>query len=93
MTDYYYDDSEGDDDRKKDRNDEDNDAFGSDLDVPIFDLITTNRSYGGGSGNDVDVAAAVEQYICTILKMCHKLLYAKFGILDWCRCHMKTKPM
>ena len=22
--------------------------------------------------------------IKTLLKMCHKLLYAKFGVLDWC---------
>ena len=23
------------------------------------------------------------------LNVCHKLLCAKFGVLDWCRCHMK----
>ena len=28
-------------------------------------------------------------YISTLLKICHKPLYAKFCVLDWCRCHVK----
>ena len=34
-------------------------------------------------------AMSMTDYISTILKMYHKLLYEKFGVLDWCRCHMK----
>ena len=32
-------------------------------------------------------------YISTSLNMCHKLLYEKFGVLDWCRCHMNKTPI
>ena len=31
-------------------------------------------------------------YISTILNMVHKLMYAKFRVLDWCQCHKKIKP-
>ena len=60
---------------------------------PIFDLITMPRSHGGGSGSDGDGAAAAVRYISNLLKMCHKLLYAKFGVWDSCRYHMKKLPV
>ena len=75
MTNY----DDGDDDRNEDRNDDNNAASGSRSDSLIFDPITTTRSSG----------TSVAHYISTILRMRHKLLYAKFGVLDWSRCHMK----
>ena len=38
--------------KNKDRNGNDNAAPGSGSDGTIFDLITTPRYHGGGSGND-----------------------------------------
>ena len=46
-------------------------------------------SHRRGLGEYVDVSVTAENYISTLLKMCHKLMYAKFGVLEWCRCHMK----
>ena len=82
MTDYYYDDDDGDDDGNKDGNDKENDASGSESDDPIFDLITATWYHVGVSGNGGNGAAAMEHLICIVLKMFHKLLYAKFVILD-----------
>ena len=73
------------DDRDDDRNDDDNADSGSGSDGPIFDPITTPWYSGGGLGYSSNSAVVVAHYIFTPLKMCHKLLYAKFGILDWCR--------
>ena len=75
MTNY----DDGDDDGNEDGNDDDNAASGSRSDSPIFDPITTPRSRG----------TSVAHYISTILRMRHKLLYAKFGVLDQCHYHMK----
>ena len=54
---------------------------------------TTPRSYGGGLGDDGDGATAAAHYISTILKMCNKLLYAKFGVFNWCRCYTEKNPI
>ena len=89
-------DEDGYDDGNKYRN-QDNDATsGLESDGWIFDTITTPRSFRGGlvyngDGEILGDASAV-QYISTILKFCHKLLYTKFGVLDWCRCHMNPPP-
>ena len=72
----------GEDEGNEDKNDDDNAASGSGSDGPIFDRITTPRSRGTSAAH----------YIYTILKMRHKLMYAKFGVLDWCRYHMKKYP-
>ena len=48
MIEYYYDDDDIYGDRNKYGNDDDNDASGSGLDGPIFDLITTTRYHGRG---------------------------------------------
>ena len=58
-------------------------------DGPIFDPITTPQSCGGGLGGNGDSALAAIHYISNLLNMCHKIIYTKFGILDWCRCHTK----
>ena len=89
MTNYDGGDDDGDDDENEDANDNDNAASGSGSGGPIFNPITTPLSLIGGSGNDGTGDAAGACYISTLLKMCHKLLYATFGFLDWCHCHMK----
>ena len=63
---------------------------GSGSNGPIFDPITMPQSRGGGSGDYGNSAAASSHYISILLKICHKLLYAKFVILEWCRYHMKN---
>ena len=79
------------DDGNKDRNKDDNAASGSESDGLIFNLIMTPRSRGGGSGDDGNGAMAAAHYISTLLKMCHKLLYAKFGVFNCCHCHIEKK--
>ena len=89
ITNYDGGDDNRDDSGNEDAKDNDNDASGSGYDGPIFSPITTNLSLRGGSGNDGGGDTAAVQYISTLLKMCHKLLYATFGVLDWCHCHTK----
>ena len=79
----------GDDNRNEDANDNDNAASGSGSDSPIFNPITAPLSLRGGSGDDGGGDTAAAHYISTLLNMCNKLLYATFGVLDWCRCHTK----
>ena len=55
----------GDNDRNKDGNDNNNAAFGSGSNGPIFDSIMTHRSLGGGPGDDSDGAAAAAHYVST----------------------------
>ena len=77
--------------------DDNNASSGSGSDGPIFEPIITPRSCGGGSGNNggrrYGCGALYIYPIKTLLKMCHKLLYVKFGVLDWCRCYMKKKTV
>ena len=65
MTKYNNGDEDGDDNRNEDRNNDDNAASGSGSDSPIFDLIMTPRSHGGGSGDDGDVNVAATHYLST----------------------------
>ena len=85
MTNY----NNGDDDGNDEIYEDDNVASGSVSDGTIFDPITTPRNCRG-SGDDRNSAVAAANYISTLLKMCHKLLYAKFGGFDWCHCHIKN---
>ena len=70
-------------------NDDNNSASVSGSGGLIFDTIIISLSCGGRSGNDGEVIATMDDYISTLLKMCHKLLYAGFGVLDWCLCCIK----
>ena len=65
MTNYNYGDNAGDDDGNEDGNDDNNVASGSGSDGPIFNLLTTPRSRGEGSGDNGDGAAAAVHYIST----------------------------
>ena len=71
-----------------------NDTSGSGLNGHILDPITTTRSRGVvlvnyGNGRYGRGTLYIYIYLFIFFKMCHKLLYAKFGVLDWCYCHMK----
>ena len=54
MTNY----NDGDENEKKDGNDNENAVYGPGSDGPIFDSITTPWYHGGGSGDDDEVALA-----------------------------------
>ena len=96
MTNYNDRDDDGDDDAdedgNEDGNDNDNAASGSGYYGTIFNTITIIW-YGGGVGATMGTALRprrtmylrVGLYIYsikTLLKMCHKLLYAKFGVFE-----------
>ena len=55
----------------------------SSIQSPRLGITEKDRSIDG------DVTTDVAHYISTLLKMCHKLLYMKFVIFDWFRCHTK----
>ena len=82
----------GDDDGDDNQNNNDNAASGSGFNSPIFNPITTPMSISGGLGDDGGGNTAAVRYISTLLKMCYKLMYATFGVLDWCHCHTKKLP-
>ena len=82
--------NDGDDNRNEDGNNDDNAASGSGSNRNIFDPMTKPWSCGGGLVNGGDIATSAAQYISTLLKMRNKLLHAKFGVFDWCRCHKKN---
>ena len=92
MTNYDDRDIESDDDGNEDGNDNNNAASGSGYYGTIFDTITINL-YRGGGRSTMGTALRprrtmyprVGLYIYpikTLLKMCHKLLYAKFGVFE-----------
>ena len=89
MTNYDDGDDDRDDDRIKDKNNDNNSASESVSDSLIFDPITTPRSCGEGSGDNRDGSAAAAHSISTLIKIYHKLQYAKLDILCWCFSHMK----
>ena len=76
--------------RKLRQKNSNNAASGSITNGTIFDLITTPWYHRGGSGKDGNGNVAAAQCISNLLKMYHKLLYAKIGFLDWCIYHMKN---
>ena len=86
-----------------DGDDNNNAATGLGFYGPIFNPITTPRSYVGWLVNNGDKAVASVHYIstcCTIympynilLNIFHKLLYDKFGVLDWCHYRMGGDPL
>ena len=82
-------DDDWDDDGNKDGIDNYNAVSRSGSGGLIFDIITMPWYRGGGSVGNGSVA--IEHYISTFLKMCHKVLYENFGVLDWRFCHMKKK--
>ena len=71
---------------KKNGNDDNNAASVSGYDGSIFYPIKIHWSRGGGLSNGCNGAADTANYISNLLKMCHKLMYGKFGVLDWCCC-------
>ena len=77
--------------QKKDGIDDNNAASTSGSNGLIIDPIIMHWFHGGGYGDDGDGAATTAHYISTFLKMCHKLLYANFDVLDWCLCHIKKQ--
>ena len=90
MENYEDGDDDEDDDRKEDGNNDKNGASGSGYDGLIFNPITTPWSCGGGFFENGNNKEAVMNYICTLLNMYHKLLYAKFCLLDCCRCQTRN---
>ena len=56
-------DDTGDNDVNEDRNNDENAAFGSGPDGPIFNLIMPPWSHEGVTGNDSNGAAAVAHYV------------------------------
>ena len=92
MVNYDKRDGGGDEDKNKDSKNNGNDASVSGSDDPIFDQMIMSWSCGGESGDNFYGSTAVAHYIYILLNMCHKRMYAKFGVLYWCRCHMKTNP-
>ena len=96
MTKYEDRDEERDNDRNKygNENDNNNSATRSVSYGPIFDPITTPWSRGGDRAVTVTALRPRRTMylrfglyihpIKTILGMCHKLLYAKIGVLDLC---------
>ena len=95
MTNY----NDGDGNGNEDRNVDDNAASGSN--GPIL-----SRCLGFAEEDRATTATALRRRctiylrvalyiypIKTLLKMCHKLLYAEFGGLDWCRCHIKKENL
>ena len=89
-TNYNGGDDDGYDNRNEDANENDNAASGSGSDGTIFNPITAPLSPRGGSGDDGGGDAAAAQYISTLLKVCNKLIYEIFGVLDWCHCPTKN---
>ena len=66
-------------------------TMGLGSDGPIFDRIMTPQYRGRGLSGDSKRTEAMSHYISTLLNMSHKLMYTKFGVLGWCRCHTKKK--
>ena len=60
MTDYYYDDDDGNDDGNKDGNDKENDPSRLESDDPIFDMIKETWYHVGVSGNGGNGASAMD---------------------------------
>ena len=98
-TNHDYVDDDGDNGRNKDGNNDDNAASGLGSDGPIFDPIMTPRSLLGLAVEvkvtttlrprslmylHVGIYLPYKHPINAILIMCHKLLYAKIGVLDLC---------
>ena len=92
MTNYGDRDDDRDVNRNKDTNDDNNAVSRSGSDGLIFDPITTPWSCEEDWAMTATGAAAVLQYTSVIVNMCYKLLYVKFGILDWCCCPTKKIP-
>ena len=80
-------DDEGDNNGNEDVNNNGNTYLESGFEGPVFDPITTPWSCGKISGTNSGGCYTCGHYISNILNMCHKLMCAKFGVLDWCRCH------
>ena len=88
----------GDNYEKKEKNDNGNDADGSGYYDPIFSPITTPWSHLGLAKEDhtttvTDLRPQRTMYLSvglyiypinSIVKMCHKPLYEKIGVLDLC---------
>ena len=96
MTNYDDEDEDGD----ADGNENENATSGSESDGTIFGLTTTPRyrrviwvTTATALWPQCTIYLCTTLYICTInniLKMCHKLMYVKFGVLDWCLCYMEN---
>ena len=88
MTNYNDQDDKGYDDGNKDINYDNTFASRSGSDGPIFDPIAMPWSRRGESGDRRRRYDCGALYIYP-LKMGHKLLYAEFGVFNWCCCHTK----
>ena len=110
MVNYDKRDGGGDEDKNKDSKNNGNDASVSGSDDPIFNPITTPRSWIGIAEEDwatttmalqprwtmylrIGIYLPYKNPINAIVKMRHKLLYAKIEILDLCCWNIETVPV